>query len=163
MSLAGPGHGTRRAEPLRFPMLKVIARDFIKPEHVAAVLPLCRELVARTRLEEHIASPTTFSSTRKTRPFHLHRGVARSCSPRRPLPHRTFQAAGAADRCTSAPAGYLYSDGLLRGLSEVFPIRVDSPPLHDKNKRRTKCWTSIMSGHRLLRSTEGNRHARRLF
>nr|WP_245314978.1 antibiotic biosynthesis monooxygenase [Labrys sp. WJW] len=53
MSLAGPGHGTRRAEPLRFPMLKVIARDFIKPEHVAAVLPLYRELVARTRLEEH--------------------------------------------------------------------------------------------------------------
>ncbi|MFC2248506.1 putative quinol monooxygenase [Labrys portucalensis] len=34
-------------------MLKVIAQDFIKPEHVDAVLPLYRELVAKTRQEEH--------------------------------------------------------------------------------------------------------------
>jgi quinol monooxygenase YgiN len=32
-------------------MLKVIAEDFIHPEHVATVLPLYRELVAATRLE----------------------------------------------------------------------------------------------------------------
>lgn len=33
-------------------MLKVIARDFIKPEAVEIVLPLYRELVERTREEE---------------------------------------------------------------------------------------------------------------
>lgn len=32
-------------------MLKVIAEDFIKPEHIADVLPLYRELVKETRLE----------------------------------------------------------------------------------------------------------------
>lgn len=32
-------------------MLKVIAQDFIKPEHVADVLPLYRELVQETLLE----------------------------------------------------------------------------------------------------------------
>lgn len=32
-------------------MLKVIAEDFIKPEHVEAVMPLYRELVAKTRQE----------------------------------------------------------------------------------------------------------------
>lgn len=32
-------------------MLKVIAEDFIKPEHIADVLPLYRELVQQTRLE----------------------------------------------------------------------------------------------------------------
>lgn len=33
-------------------MLKVIAQDFIKPEAVETVLPLYRELVELTRLEE---------------------------------------------------------------------------------------------------------------
>lgn len=33
-------------------MLKVIAQDFIKPEAVATVLPLYRELVGKTRQEE---------------------------------------------------------------------------------------------------------------
>lgn len=32
-------------------MLKVIAQDFIHPEHVETVLPLYRELVEHTRLE----------------------------------------------------------------------------------------------------------------
>ncbi|MDO9364613.1 MAG: putative quinol monooxygenase [Sphingopyxis sp.] len=32
-------------------MLKVIAQDFIKPDAVAVVLPLYRELVAATRME----------------------------------------------------------------------------------------------------------------
>jgi quinol monooxygenase YgiN len=32
-------------------MLKVIAEDFIKPEHIATVLPLYRELVAATKQE----------------------------------------------------------------------------------------------------------------
>lgn len=32
-------------------MLKVIAQDFIKPEHVKTVLPLYRELVIKTRQE----------------------------------------------------------------------------------------------------------------
>jgi len=32
-------------------MLKVIAQDFIKPEHIAEVLPLYRELVEETRRE----------------------------------------------------------------------------------------------------------------
>lgn len=33
-------------------MLKVIAQDFIKPEAVEIVMPLYRELVEKTRLEE---------------------------------------------------------------------------------------------------------------
>ncbi|OCW56487.1 putative quinol monooxygenase [Hoeflea olei] len=33
-------------------MLKVIAQDFIKPESIAVVLPLYRELVDKTRQEE---------------------------------------------------------------------------------------------------------------
>ncbi|CNF29009.1 antibiotic biosynthesis monooxygenase domain-containing protein [Yersinia rohdei] len=32
-------------------MLKVIAQDFIKPEHVSDVMPLYKELVAQTKLE----------------------------------------------------------------------------------------------------------------
>ena len=32
-------------------MLKVIAEDFIKPEHIDAVMPLYRELVAATKRE----------------------------------------------------------------------------------------------------------------
>lgn len=32
-------------------MLKVIAQDFIKPEHIDRVLPLYRELVEKTRQE----------------------------------------------------------------------------------------------------------------
>ena len=32
-------------------MLKVIAQDFIRPEHIATVLPLYRELVEKTRQE----------------------------------------------------------------------------------------------------------------
>ncbi len=32
-------------------MLKVVAQDFIKPEHIDDVLPLYRELVRQTRLE----------------------------------------------------------------------------------------------------------------
>lgn len=34
-----------------WPMLKVIAQDFIKPEHIDTVLPLYKELVALTRQE----------------------------------------------------------------------------------------------------------------
>lgn len=32
-------------------MLKVIAQDFIKPEHIEQVLPLYRELIEKTRQE----------------------------------------------------------------------------------------------------------------
>ncbi|MDR5019686.1 putative quinol monooxygenase [Yersinia rochesterensis] len=32
-------------------MLKVIAQDFIKPEHISDVTPLYKELVERTKLE----------------------------------------------------------------------------------------------------------------
>jgi len=32
-------------------VLKVIAQDFIRPEHIEAVLPLYRELIERTRQE----------------------------------------------------------------------------------------------------------------
>lgn len=32
-------------------MLKVIAQDFIKPEHINDVIPLYQELVAKTKLE----------------------------------------------------------------------------------------------------------------
>ena len=35
----------------KYSMLKVIAQDFIKPEHIQGVLPLYRELVARTKEE----------------------------------------------------------------------------------------------------------------
>lgn len=33
-------------------MLKVIAQDFIKPQHIDTVLPLYRELVKKTRIEK---------------------------------------------------------------------------------------------------------------
>ncbi len=33
-------------------MIKVIARDFIKPEHVDKVVPLYKELVEKTKLEQ---------------------------------------------------------------------------------------------------------------
>lgn len=32
-------------------MLKVIAQDFIKPDHISDVMPLYRELVEKTKLE----------------------------------------------------------------------------------------------------------------
>ncbi|WP_257541697.1 MULTISPECIES: putative quinol monooxygenase [unclassified Sphingobium] len=41
-------------------MLKVIAQDFIKPEAVEIVLPLYRELVEKTRQEEHCIAHDLF-------------------------------------------------------------------------------------------------------
>ncbi|MGE4799284.1 putative quinol monooxygenase [Yersinia hibernica] len=37
-------------------MLKVIAQDFIKPEHIGDVMPLYKELVAMTKLEPQCIS-----------------------------------------------------------------------------------------------------------
>jgi quinol monooxygenase YgiN len=45
------GSGASFVPPDENAVLKVIAQDFIKPEHIATVAPLYRELVERTRQE----------------------------------------------------------------------------------------------------------------
>jgi len=50
-------------------MLKVIAEDFIKPEHVETVMPLYRELVRLTRAEPLCRAYDLFTDQR--RPGHF--------------------------------------------------------------------------------------------
>ena len=46
-------------------MLKVIAQDFIHPDHIPKVLPLYRELVAKTRLEPLCLSYDLFTDQKQ--------------------------------------------------------------------------------------------------
>ena len=50
-------------------MLKVIAEDFIKPEHVETVMPLYRELVRLTRAEPLCRAYDLFTDQRQTGHF----------------------------------------------------------------------------------------------
>lgn len=58
-------------------MLKVIAQDFIKSEHIEDVMPLYRELVKKTK-EEPLCVCVLRSSYQPERPgaLRVHRGVA---------------------------------------------------------------------------------------
>jgi len=52
--------GARAIKKEEGTMLKVIAEDFIKPEHIETVMPLYRELVEKTREEPRCVSYELF-------------------------------------------------------------------------------------------------------
>lgn len=57
-------------------MLKVIAQDFIKPEHIEDVMPLYREFVEKTKKRTAVCILRSSHQPERPGALRVHRGVA---------------------------------------------------------------------------------------
>nr|WP_259284990.1 hypothetical protein [Pseudomonas sp. 1079] len=79
-------------------MLKVIAEDFIKPEHLETVRPWYAELVEKTRQEPLCIAYDLFIDQKRPWALHFYRAMARSSGAGCALPDRALHPVGAPDQ-----------------------------------------------------------------